>query len=355
MAKATRKTLPKDFEEMLVTGDMDALKAVFDKCLPDAKGGVFKQSAIAFSQCPDALTRWLVEEKGADIESGDSYGSSPLCSRTGALQRYPGCHFEVLLDLGADINAGENGRGTPLHRAARPCNIDNATILIRRGAKIDALDNNRHTPLKTALVHSNNAVVENLLPLAQLLIDAGARVTPDMADDVKRIGERFEFIRAAYNPAFLPAADAALTGLYELFGGAPVARRQMHDGISPIAPPAGDPAEQFETLWEMLVPAMGAAQTVQGEVIRLAGKIADEIDRNGGVNWDRAYRNMANHLVLHLQSGTAVSDAALTAAQTIIADLPDHSDDAGSLGLYALEWVLKNPLPVPLPKPPYDR
>lgn len=40
-------------------------------------------------------------------------------------------------------------------------------------------------------------------------------------------------------------------------------------------------------LWTKLVPATGQAKTVQGEVIRITGKLTDEAYRNGNCNWDR--------------------------------------------------------------------
>ena len=49
MAKAKRKTLPKDFEALLREGDIDALKAALSLCEPDARGGYSKQTALAFN------------------------------------------------------------------------------------------------------------------------------------------------------------------------------------------------------------------------------------------------------------------------------------------------------------------
>lgn len=355
MAKPTRKTLPKDFEALLDGGDLNALKTVYDTCLPDAKGGVFKQSAIAFWQCPDALAHWLVTDKGADIESGDRYGSSPLYSRAGARLRSPDSHFETLITLGAYLNAGENARGTPLHAASRAAIIENAEVLLRHGAKVDALDNRQHTPLKSTLIHAANADLAQRLPYIQLLIEAGAQITPDMQEDIQRIGENFEFHRAGFNSDLLSDADAALQALYQLFGVSPVERRILHDGTALIHIPSGKWQEQFAALWDTLVPSSGPAQTVQGEVIRIAGRIADEIDRNGGANWDRAYRAMANSFAAHVQSGVSLAADRVLAVQTILSDLPHASDDAALLGAYAVEWVINNPNPAPLPPPSYNR
>lgn len=63
----------------------------------------------------------------------------------------------------------------------------------------------------------------------------------------------------------------------------------MHDGTSPIVATAATPEDRFDELWNLLVPSGGPSATVQGEVIRIAGKIHDEWHRNGGCNWDRDF------------------------------------------------------------------
>jgi len=70
MAKTKKKTLPKDFEPMLERGSLAELKAVFDVCELDARGGYSKQTALAFDKCPDDLARWLVAQ-GADLSATD--------------------------------------------------------------------------------------------------------------------------------------------------------------------------------------------------------------------------------------------------------------------------------------------
>ncbi len=94
-----RKTLPKDFQELLVKGNIQELIQLFDKCEIDARGGYCKQTALAFSECPHELAKWLVE-KGANIEALDDYKSTPLIERS---RRYNG-NIESLIKLGADVN-----------------------------------------------------------------------------------------------------------------------------------------------------------------------------------------------------------------------------------------------------------
>lgn len=57
---------------LLAAGELAALRAAFAGCDVNARGGVFKQTALAFVGCPDALSRWLVE-RGTDLSAGDAY------------------------------------------------------------------------------------------------------------------------------------------------------------------------------------------------------------------------------------------------------------------------------------------
>ena len=102
MAKAKRKTLPKNFEELLRANDRDMVKAVFDTCLIDARGGYSKQSALAFAECDDALTHWLIDQ-GADLEATDSYGETPLHKRAGHWRG----SIDILLAVWPPAQAGD--------------------------------------------------------------------------------------------------------------------------------------------------------------------------------------------------------------------------------------------------------
>jgi len=77
--------------------------------------------------------------------------------------------------------------------------------------------------------------------------------------------------------------------------------RVLHDGISPIVVKDAPWQDQHEMLWDLLVPSNRCAATVQGEVIRISGRIAREIDGNGGTNLDADFRAMAHAFVAYLK------------------------------------------------------
>lgn len=371
MAKQKRKTLPKDFKELLASGNLETLKAVFDSCDVDARGGYSKQTALAFNECPDEFTRWLVE-RGADLSATDDYGETPLHSRAGHWQ----VRVEILIELGADVNHDAGGRGSPLHRTAAVGNIRTARALLNNGARTYATNDNGQTPLAFALELCPNSDIASMAPMAELLLAAmsiapdkprsllsrffsrsapTSPVTPEMKRLVQKIGTDFEFHRAGYNPETVGAASDALDRLYSLFDVPPVPRRAMHDSQSSIAATPGRWEDQHQELWELLVPSSGAARTVQGEVIRISGRIHDELERNGGVNWDSDYRKMADAFLDHLTSGHQLPEPEFGQAREIVADVKRRQGDTAELCKLAVSWVALNPKPIALSEPDYKR
>lgn len=57
---------------------------------------------------------------------------------------------------------------------------------------------------------------------------------------------------------------------------------------------------EYKELWKKLVPKSGQADTIQGELVRVIGRLADEFYRNGNGNWNINYRLFTNFLYKHL-------------------------------------------------------
>jgi hypothetical protein len=94
---------------------------------------------------------------------------------------------------------------------------------------------------------------------------------------------------------------------------------------------------------------------VQGEVIRVSGRISNEIDGNGGINWDADFRLMADALLEHLGSGKPLATPELQEAATIVGEVKRKFGDTQRLCQFAVEWVSLNPVPIALPTPAYKR
>ena len=350
-----RKTLPKEFREMLKETGVNDLRAVFDKCDLNATGGYSKGNAFSFYEIPDDLVYWLVEQ-GADIDFVDMYGRTPLHQHSGIR----GGRVEIFIELGADINKPDRYGDTPIHMAAGSgFNVAAVKALLRAGANPMAVNNAGEVPLVRALLRANNIDLENLATVAEVLLASGTPITEQMRKEVLRIGENFEFHRENFNKDFLPMTEAALNRIYELFGVEPVARRRMHDGISPIIPAGADWKDQYNELWDLLIPSSGPAKTVQGEVIRITGRVRDEIYRNGGANWDGYFNKMVDDLLMHLTSQSSLAKDRLEEVKKIVGEIQQNGNGSDEELLYLCEsavlWVLANPSPIPLDPPEYNR
>ena len=348
MSKKT--SLPNDFRELLDRGNAEEIFAVFRDCDVNARGGYGKQTALAFDLLPDEIAKWLVEN-GADLAARDTWGNSPLHNRA----RSRRSSIAGLLSMGADPNARNDTQATPLHSAADSHNVESARLLLEQGASIDAVDTGGLTPLELALRNCRNIDIEDTVGLSKLLLKSGARRTPRMKEFVTKIGQNFEFHRSGFNPDAVDAVSNALHNLYGIFEVAPVPVRQVHDGKSPIRPKLKTWPEQHHELWELLVPSGGQAETVQGEVIRISGRISDEMERNGGANWDDDYAKMADTFLSLMESGVGLSPVELNEIRLIIRDLKKGYAETNRMAELAVKWVIQNPDPIQLAKQAYKR
>lgn len=354
MAKK-RVTLPKEFKDLMDEGNIEALKAVYDRCELTAHDGRFSLcTPLHMGGVPDELVIWLVEQ-GLDINVPDYYGATPLY-RQAILGRDT---VKLLCELGADIEKPNTYGDTPLHMAAEFFHPRTVKFLIDKGADVNAKNDMGRTPLASVLMVCRGIYIAQTAEIASMLLDAGAKKTPAMKEKVENIGKDFEFHRESIHPDYIEGADKGLAKLYELFDVKPVAKRITHDGVSPILVKEGSWEEQYEELWSFLIPSSGAAKTVQGEVIRIPGRVRDELDRNGGVNWDRDYRKMLQAMPHYLSLGTALSDTDLEEAKQLISQIYGKDFNDGlrldRLCQLALAWIKQNPEPISLEKPSYKR
>jgi hypothetical protein len=351
MAPRLRKALPKDFGEIVASGDLDAMTAVFGTCDLDARGGYSKEPALSFFGVPEELIRWLVG-RGADIDAPDRYGRTPLYAHAESWSGLPG----LLIELGADVDARDDDAATPLFASGpHPAHV---RTLVEAGADIDARDDMGDTPLLHHLRRCANADIDRVAPSAAILVEAGALVTDEMRDEVRRIGADFEAARDVFDPDSLAETDAALRRLYTLFSVDAAPALVRHDGVSPIRLPDAAWPERFGAAWDLLVPAQGAAATVQGEAVRIAGRVAHEIHGNGGANWDRDYRTMLAALPGLVAQGEALGDADLAEVRALAAGMRGGAAEGPELDRLrelVVAWAARNPSPIPLGDPAYGR
>lgn len=346
--KALRKKLPKNFEQLLKRGNLAKLQAVFDECEIDARGGYDELTALMMPGCSDELTRWLVAH-GADVNAQSRFDRNALHNRV----FWPKSNVKILIELGCDLHA-KCSDGTPLHIAVERNNLGAARLLLNAGAKVNVRNEYGDTPLEHALERCQNCDIEEIVPIVQLLLKAGAKQSTKTKKLVEKIGQQFEWFRESFNPDYLDETDAALRKLYKLFHATPAPRRVKHDGRTPIVVKAKQWQKAHQELWELLIPSSGAAHTVQGEVLRIAGRISGELYRNGGGNWDRDYRKMANSFLKLVATGKPLSDEQIQDCKKLITELPGN-DDANLLVEMSVAWVKQNPQPMKLGMVAYKR
>ena len=348
MAKK-KKTLPANFKELLEANDLDALKAVFNECELNAYDRYsFKKPALSFYDISLELMDWLIAQ-GADINVKDEYDRTPLHyhAQVNNVER-----VALLLERGADIEAQDKYKNTPLHFAEY--NAEVAQLLIEKGADIKAKDDRGYNPMERMLSRLRNAYIEKAAKTVEVYLKAGLKPNKFAKEQITRIGEDFEFHRQGFNPEYLEQTDAALQQLYKLFDVPPVPRRIQHDGKSPIVLTGDTWEKRYEQAWELLVPSSGRASTMQGEVVRIAGKVNDELLRNAMGNWDREYRKMLNAISGYLQQGNSLSESELAE----VADIQKHILEDDGTGTHRLcelatAWVVQNPQPIALGKVNY--
>jgi hypothetical protein len=355
--KRLRKTLPKDldalFDAAAASGDDAPVRAALDACDPGARSGFGQHTALMSRRCTPAIARWLVE-RGTDINAANTWGRTAL--HESAFARF---HYalapDVLLTLGADVHSRSNEGLTPLHSAADGKNVGSATLLLAHGADLNARTNDGATPLEYGLLRMSNIDLAAMVPFAELMLAAGALVTPRAQAAVLKAAETFEFHRAGFARDSVDEASAASASLCALFEVTPPPRRVMHDGASPIVVAGATWQARHAELWQALVPSSGPSATVQGEVIRITGRVSGELRRNGGGNWDADYAAMVAALGVHLASHAALSAAELADLRTAQREV--RQDDAASerLAELAVTWVAKNSQPIALARPAYAR
>lgn len=344
-----RKTLPKDFDEIVKSGNVEDIIKVLDKCEINAYVGYSKKTALMNPDLPAEVIRYLVE-KGADINLPSRYGNTPLSEHAFAKPE----NIPLLIELGADINFHTKTGNTALQTAARFFRPQSVKALLENGADINERSGyDSSTPLEHCLTVCQPADIANAVEVADLLIKAGAEITDDMRKSVTKIGEKFEFYRDNFNPDYLEETDNALTKLYEMFDVKPVPQKKVYDGVSTITVKSKTWQKQFDELWNLLVPGSGHASTVQGEVIRIVGKVSYEILDNGAMNWSREYKQLPQALPEYFAMGSSVDEEAVRLARNISAN--SSEDVLDRLAELAVKWVLDNPEPIKLKETKYRR
>lgn len=162
----------------------------------------------------------------------------------------------------------------------------------------------------------------------------------------------FEFYRPIIEPEKLEEWEEALRRLLELYGVPAPPRRRVYDGKEKIIAEPGNWQEQFEELYVWIaLPLRDKAETVQGELIRLSGRVYQLICEDHVTEWsDIGARLMFHGFLRYLRMGTPLSMEKLREAGLVIQEIIQnekilHPDKLCEL---SVRWIQKNPNPIPL-------
>lgn len=260
-----------------------------------------------------------------------------------------------LVAQGQSLDAKDGIGRMGLHLAAAQPNVPMVKWLLAQGASVTKRESDGTTALDAACaqLHESDASMKDRRRVLALLLAAGAKPTPAARARVRYVCA--ELLRGNPTKKTVLADVRALCRQFAL----PMPRLP-HDGRRMIEIVGTNADERFDLLWEYLVQPNGNAKTLQGEVVRTAGRIDDELQRNGGENWDDDYRKMARFFVANLRGGEPLNDDEIAAIDRIVAKLdrarPRWNDSAlRTLRDAGVAWVARNPKPRKCPRVDYRR
>ena len=290
-----------------------------------SKANVEKAKAIILAAGLDAVTSY----GSRAIDIAIRMGSTPL--------------VRWLIEQRVDVSIPDHRGETPLHNALYWHHLEMAEVLLDAGAPIEAATKFGYTPITRIFANC----FSDPAPLVRLMIEHGAKMTPE----ARKLG--FEWNAAAFEALLVelgldakPPADFTPRTAPDPGHPPPIAR---------ITVPVGDWKQQHAALWDLLVPKSGASATLQGEVVRLSGKLTREAYTNGNINWSASttkdWRFIGKTLLTHNALSPADAARVATAIDTIIRNrnAPDVSGDGSPYYLVeelVVRWVLANPVPV---------
>ena len=350
---AKRKTLPKEFEQLLQTGTDEEIKAVFEKCDINAYGGYNKHNALCFPMSYERM-KWLIEQ-GADINYLDKFGNTPLLYL--ASRSFAQDQAINLVKLGADIHYQyKMYRENALYGAISAGSLKLVQCLIEAGIETNTQNWRQDMPLESAFCQARAFDLMKLIPITKYLLSVGVPVTEKLKNYFIEIAKDIEFRRKDIHPKDMQEIDSALECLYELFQVEPVPRKVEYDGKSPIIIQVATWQKMYQELWELLVPGSSHANTIQGEVIRITGRVSNEILDNGGINWDSDYREMCKAFLEFVELGTPLAKDEISELKSIIKTIKNVDEkECARMTELGVKWVTLNTEPMEIGQVKYRR
>jgi hypothetical protein len=116
------------------------------------------------------------------------------------------------------------------------------------------------------------------------------------------------------------------------------------------------PVGEHGRLWDAYVPASGPAESLQGELIRICGKLIDQAYRNGNVNWDKDHETMWRFVAERITADSTFDDHEKSTIREVVEEIirdeacPDVSGDGITyyrVNEKVVDWCMVHPAPIP--------
>ncbi|MFP7365205.1 ankyrin repeat domain-containing protein [Corynebacterium callunae] len=355
MPRKLKDKLPRNFDRIVESGDFDAFKEVFAERALDAKNR-HGDTALHMPEVPEEYKIWLLKQ-GLDVDVRNEAGDTPLHIHA----QEKNLNTDFLIDYGADVCAVNNeGESVAYGAVLFPKKLKK---LIDAGADPSSRTNDGHSPLMEVIRHAEVSRISEVSRTVKML--KGSDFTEDEIREAQeriiRLGEQFEDIREDYDQESVDKAAEDMVWLYDHFDIPEQLRANTpvrHDGVSKIKLPGKTWQERFIAGYDFLVPAVGKAKSLQGEAIRIAGRVSNEFHDNGGQNWDKDFKKMAKALLSITSQGTPLKSSQaeeLSVAVKAVRKGDPTPEEIDVLPRLATAWVVLNPDPMPLGETDYQR
>ena len=156
---------------LTATNDLPVIELLIKYGINIEQKGSFGETRL-YSACyedPQSGVLKLLLKSGADVNSRDNNGRSPLHAVSGYRSEYSHSNVKLFLESGADVNARDNNDKTPLHNACKYGTSRSVKVLLESGADVNPKDNDGNIPLHIACKYGN-------ISLIKLLLEFGADV-----------------------------------------------------------------------------------------------------------------------------------------------------------------------------------
>lgn len=316
------KTLPADTEQIIASGDVEAISQV--------------------------AANYDDNDSADNIEGGLIH----MCVKRARLDQIP-----VLIERGADINERNASGKTPLFEVVKSFSAVDVERMILWGADPCVTASSRNlgevTLVEYLLDNSNFVDTPRALAVIRLLLSFRAPVGERVVWMLQsKDRERYRFsthgLPLNITRAEFDVAAASLRELCALFG---VEQREAKPALK-----VGErldldssvpPLCQYGDLWDQLVPDSGQCETLQGEVIRIVGRISYEVCGEGQEKRGRSLRVLLNEYIRLVSFLKSLPSDDLSRAKAAVVSLMRRNADMKSvyeIAELAVEWVRLNPV-----------